>query len=205
MKKMFSPFLLGILFMMNAQSVFTQSNEKKIEVGGQYSSLGQNSGVTLRVNGGGPRFGFNPVSRIGLEAEVNFFPGRVRFSSFNYKSQALFGVKIAAWRGKKFAIYGKARPGFVRTEKVLHCSGTDLASCRNSRRNELAVDLGGIVEYNFAKRSFMRIDFGDTIIRHKSRNTIVVFPEAPGGLIRGMFPGRTTHNRQFSVGFGFRF
>jgi hypothetical protein len=211
MKKMLIPFLGILLFFVNAQAVVAQSDEKKFEIGGQYSSINfttipfQFNEVTRVFHGGGGRVGLNPTSRIGLEAEVNFFSRGDDFPQSDNRKQALFGVKIAAWRGKKLAVYGKVRPGVMQLGKLLDCPGPDISSCENSSRYGPALDLGGIVEYNYTKSFFFRFDIGDTLVRHKERKTIQVFPEVSGGFLRQTVQAKTTNNLQLNVGVGFRF
>ena len=150
-----------------------------------------------------------------LEAEGNFF-ARDRDVDGGRKTQALFGVK-AGKRFEKFGVFAKARPGFVRYEKGDYRFGTGgcptvfpppLGCFRPVARTNFAVDLGGVVELYPSKRTIIRFDGGDTIVRLPARNVaesqsnasspvfnLVVLPESR----------QTTHNIQASVGFGFRF
>jgi hypothetical protein len=211
MKRMFIPFLGIIVFIINTQVVFSQSNGKKFEVGGQFATIytttvqGAIGNYSSGFNGGGARVGFNPRSRFGIEAEINFFPGGNGFPDPGDRKQALFGVKIAVWRGKSFAFYGKARAGVMQIGRLPDCPDADINNCTTSVRKGLAFDVGGVMEYNFTKRVFMRVDFGDTIIRYKRRNLVQDFPEAPGGFLYTSIAGRNTNNQQTNIGVGFRF
>src|SRR5205085_1184479 len=61
-----------------------------------------------------------------------------------------------------------------------------------------ALDAGGVLELYPSSRAIVRFDAGDTVIR--LRHT------AAGGLLTlPPIAGDTTHNFQFSVGFGYRF
>jgi hypothetical protein len=56
-------------------------------------------------------------------------------------------------------------------------------------KTEAAFDMGGVVEFYPSRSTTVRFDLGDTIIRFRD----------PG------YATQTTHNLQFSAGFGFRF
>ena len=169
--------------------------------------------------GFGGRFGYNLTKDIALETELNFFPGAGSFSvpdafKGGHKIQGLFGVK-AGKRFDKVGIFGKARPGFI------HASKGDLqprpntaciaifpppAGCfETTSKNNFAFDLGGVVEVYPTKRSIIRFDAGDTIVRLSERNVPGVLN--PGSLFVALIrvPAETTHNFQGSIGIGFRF
>jgi hypothetical protein len=56
-------------------------------------------------------------------------------------------------------------------------------------KTEAAFDAGGVVEFYPSRSTTVRFDLSDTIIRFRDRG----------------YPTETTHNLQFSAGFGFRF
>ena len=172
--------------------------------------------------GFGGRFGYNLTDNIALEAELNFFPKADLFSqpvAFNDGNliEGLFGLK-AGKRFGKIGIFGKARPGF------LHASKGDLQSrpgvlcpavfpppvgCfETTSKNSFAFDFGGVVELYPSKRTLIRVDVGDTIVRLGSRNLtgILTGPGlSPSFLVVVGVPAETTHNLQVSAGVGFRF
>ena len=68
--------------------------------------------------GFGGRFGYNFSRYLTLEAEGNFFP-RDRELEGGRKTQGLFGAKVGK-RMDRVGIFGKARPGFIRFQKVTY-------------------------------------------------------------------------------------
>ena len=215
--------LIG-LFGLTFQDARAQADEKKFEVGGQFSvlrvtsptvtSAGNISGQDREtVPGFGGRFGYNISKHFALEAESNFFP-RDRDLEGGRKIQGLFGVK-AGQRFEKAGVFAKARPGFVHYQKgdYRFFGGPQvfpppLSSFRPVARTNFAIDLGGVVELYLSKRTIIRFDAGDTIVRLPTRN-VAAFqlnsPFFPSSLVVVLVPAQTTHNFQSSVGFGFRF
>src|SRR6266404_7542270 len=135
LKKPGCSLLLTLLFFFGSVRIHAQSDEKKFEVGGQFSTLRvptrnftiSGSAVAITESrdtnfGFGGRFGYNFSKYFSLEAEGNFFP-RDRDLDAGRKTEGLFGVK-AGKRFEKFGIFAKARPGFVRYEKGDYRFGT---------------------------------------------------------------------------------
>jgi hypothetical protein len=201
-----------------------QSDERKFEVGGQYSFMSlatAKSGSpvvdTDRFNesGFGGRFGYNINRNVTVEAEANFFPSNTQFEG-GRKTEVVGGVKIGG-RSDKFGAFVKARPGF------LHLTAGDYQpipgtaciavfpspiGCFESKgKTNFAFDLGGVVEYYPTTNTILRFDVGDTIVRYGERNIngIIAGPPGPTRLVVVRNPAETVHNFQTSVGFGFRF
>jgi len=221
--KIFAVAAVG-LFVFVPSAVRAQTEEKKFEVGGQFSMLWvptqtvtTSGAVTVTTTGReahygfGGRFGYNISKYFTLEAEGNFFP-RDRDFEGGRKIQGLFGVK-AGKRFEKFGVFGKARPGFVRFKRGNYVFGTGgcppgfLACLQPVARTNFAFDLGGVVEFYPSKRTILRFDAGDTIGRIPAQNVTLFFPPPPTAVPFVVFPEsiRITHNFQASVGFGFRF
>lgn len=211
------------LFTFVPADVRAQSNDKKFEVGGQFSTLWVPtltttvSGVTTQSReanyGFGGRFGYNLSKYFALEAEGNFFP-RDRDLDGGRKLQGLFGVK-AGKRFENFGIFGKVRPGFVRFERGDYVFATGgcptvfpppLGCFQPVARTNFAIDLGGVVEFYPSKRTIIRFDAGDTFVRlpaNLAAFSTTALPPFP--LVVLPASAQTTHNFQGSVGFGFRF
>jgi hypothetical protein len=173
--------------------------------------------------GFGGRFGYNLTDNLALEAELNFFPKADSFDqpdAFNDGNliEGLFGVK-AGKRFGKLGVFGKARPGFLYATKG-DLQGNPLALCpaifpppvgcfETTSKNSLAFDVGGVVEFYPTKRTLIRFDVGDTIVRLAKRNVSgVLSPLAglsPSRLVVVGVPAETTHNLQINAGVGFRF
>ncbi|MCA1566639.1 MAG: porin family protein [Acidobacteria bacterium] len=168
--------------------------------------------------GFGGRVGYNLTQNVALEAEGNFFPREREFGG-GRKSQALFGIK-AGKRFEQVGLFVKARPGLV------HFSEGDLREPRDfacitifppprgcfeaKGRTDFAFDVGGVFEYYPSRRTLIRFDAGDTIIRMGEHRVPIVINSDPatGAPVRvGVVtaPSETTHNFQGSIGFGFRF
>ncbi|HYX28965.1 MAG TPA: hypothetical protein VE863_10375 [Pyrinomonadaceae bacterium] len=226
MRKSALYFTLVVLFTFGGVRAHAQSDDKKFEVGGQFSVLraptqivtASGSSFTRNENaetvyGFGGRFGYEVSKNVTLEAESNFFP-RDNVLDDGRKTQAFFGVK-AGKRMEKFGVFAKARPGFVRYSRgdyqaVGGCIALfppPVGCFQPVTRTNFAIDLGGVFEFYPTKRTILRFDAGDTLVRLPARNmaafqtnattifTLVVVPA----------PAETRHQFQGIVGFGFRF
>ncbi len=214
------------LFGLTLHESRAQSDEKKFEIGGQFSLLrvptrtvtASGSAIVSTESreteyGFGGRFGYNFSKHFALEGGLNYFVcnGDVEGGR---KMQGLFGVK-AGKRFNKFGVFAKARPGFVRYEKgdYLFVGGPQvfpppLSSFRPVARTNFAIDLGGVVELYPSKRTIIRFDAGDTIVRLPTRNVAAFQLNSPfpaSSLVVVSLSAETKHNFQGSVGFGFRF
>jgi hypothetical protein len=216
-------FSLGLLvfFLACFSIAHAQSDEKRFEVGGQFSTLstqtGVVSGLTLTedktyVFGFGGRFGYNFSKYFALEAEVNFFPQAGDLEG-GQKTQGLFGVKA----GKRFdtiGLFAKARPGFIRFEKGDYRFRTGggcptvfpppLGCFEPVAKTNFAFDVGGVVELYPSTRTIIRFDVGDSIVRFGSR-LVAARSDVLTGLVAFPEGAETRHNFQGGVGFGFRF
>ena len=221
-------FVLVTVFLSSLAEVRAQSDEKKFEVGAQFSilqvptrtitnfGLATSSASHATEYGGGGRIGYNVSENFAIEAEVNFFP-RDRDLQGGQKIQGLFGVKA----GKKFdkvGVFAKARPGFIRFERGDYRPAPGVcilvfpppAACYQPvAKTNFAFDVGGVIELYPSARTIIRFDAGDTIIRFGRRIVaadVPAFPP-PSGLNVVALPvaAETKHNFQGSIGVGFRF
>lgn len=209
------------LFALSFHEARAQSDEKKFEVGGQFSLLRLPTRTVTditpaerRVNvpGFGGRFGYNFSKYLALEAEGNFFP-RDRDVEGGRKIQGLFGLK-AGKRFEKVGVFAKTRPGFIRFEKGDYRFGPGgcptvfpppIACFQPVARTDFAIDLGGVLELYPSRHTIIRFDAGDTIIHFGVRNVAATQTAFPFHLVAIPVATETTHNLQGSVGFGFRF
>jgi hypothetical protein len=189
---------LSALFInsQNAHAQSSGSDEKKFEVGAQFSVLHSSlpheatfTGVVCVTTpcpsfvisnsreiqpGFGGRFGYNLTRNIALEAEVNFFTGASSFSvpdqfKGGHKIQGLFGVK-AGKRFDKVGIFGKARPGF------LYASKGDL----QPRTNVACIAMVSIFPppagcFETISKSSFAIDLGGVVEVYPTNRTIIRF------------------------------
>ena len=176
----------------------TDSEPPRFEVGGQFSMLNFDvfdNFADRRRNefGGGGRFTVNLNRYIAAEAQVDYFPnqnhvliGPIDLKLWGTKTVAVFGAKGGV-RNDRFGVFGKARPGFIHFSDVLGFGCLFSSPCPQLKKTVFAFDVGGVVEYYPSRRTVLRFDLGDTIIRHDQR-------------LLG-----TSHSLQLSVGAGFRF
>lgn len=174
--------------------------EHRVEVGAFYTGVNL-EGFGETVGGLGGRFGYNFDKHFALDTEFSFFPeAHLGNRQAGQKTQAFAGVRAGARKGR-VGLFAKVRPGVMFIGEVtsgLNCSGTSFGrTCRPSHNN-LALDAGGVLELYPSARAVVRLDAGDTIVRLRSTT---------GGLVFGnpTVNTDTTHNFQFSVGFGYRF
>jgi hypothetical protein len=195
-------FAIAILLGHPVASV-AQNRAPRFEAGAQVSTLHQSSFDNTSVGLGG-RFTYNLAHWAAVEAEGIFTPAdNVKVGiglpdfELSYERRRLemfFGPKLGM-RGDKFGVFGRVRPGFTQlSNRGVGCAGTFCALALIALpeyRTELAVDIGGGVEFFPSRRTVARLDLGDTVIRHRS--------QAP--------PCRecTSHNFASRLGFGFRF
>jgi hypothetical protein len=163
------------------------------------------TGINLKgfgetINGLGGRFGYNINKYLGVDAEASFMPEtHLGNNQLGQKVQGFIGVK-AGMRSRYVGVYAKARPGVMFIGEVtsgFNCSGTGFGTICRPSHNNFALDAGGVIEVYPSSRMIMRFDAGDTIVRiHNATAGILSTPETTSD---------TTHNFQFSLGFGYRF
>jgi hypothetical protein len=188
----------------------------KFEVGVQFSVLGINDPQALsdifprKEIGVGGRLSYNLNRHFALEAEGNFFPRNYRKVQSNFTGgrliEGLFGLK-AGIRKNKFGVFGKVRPGFESSGRaeMAHFPNGNGPDARNPygfvdmRATQFALDVGGVVEFYPSRRTIIRFDAGDTIIRYPGIE-FTIFP-AGTRVLQTVY----THKPQFSLGFGVRF
>jgi len=164
----------------------------------------------------GLRFGYNFNRNFAIESEANYFPQNkmAEVSTAPTRSiqevggrkfQFVAGPKIGI-RRNKFGVFAKARPGFIWIERFkvisdqgepvcvpnLGCPPSFIVSNTQSKKF-FNLDVGGVFEYYPTKRTILRFDIGDTIIRYNAQEP------------KNINPSFTRHSLQISTGFGFRF
>jgi|SRR5436190_4748722 len=227
LKKSASFVVLFVLFAFGAVATCAQSDDKKFEVGGQFSVLRvptqtvtgtAGSGLAINEHGNtnygfGGRFGYRLSKYFTLEGEGNFFPHDGVLDA-GKKTQAFFGVK-AGKRLENFGLFAKARPGFVHysrgdyqfTGPCIAVFPPPIGCYQPVGRTSFAIDLGGVFEYYPTKRTIIRFDAGDTVVHLPVRNVAAFQTNTTTGLSLVVIsaPSETKHHFQSSVGFGFRF
>jgi hypothetical protein len=179
----------------------------RVEVGGQLSVFRFGEVDATRAGLGG-RLGYDLTDWLTVEGEGTFFPNdnisvpsssltpSLRVTYVRRRAEVFGGVKIGR-RGERLGVFAKARPGMTRvSDGGVRCEGPECAFillARPTYRTEFAMDLGGGIELFPTPRTVARVEFGDTMIRHRSF--------APP-----CFPSScTSHNFATRVGLGLRF
>jgi hypothetical protein len=234
-RKTISLAFLLLLPVAGFQIAQGQSNERKLEVGGQFTwarlpiLTGTVTtfpclvppcpvGATFSKDhtnelGFGGRFGYNVNSYVTVEAEGNFFPRDRNFAG-GRKMQGFFGAKVGK-RFDKVGLFGKARPGFMRFSRgdyrlargCIAVFPPPLACFDPVATTRFAFDLGGVAELYPSKNTIVRFDAGDTIIRFGNRNVAGFDPLSglAGSGVAIPVAAETKHNFQGSIGIGYRF
>src|SRR5262245_49546580 len=188
-------FLLAAILIVNQQTTLAQSEEPKVEVSIHFTTL-RLTEFDRADPGVGSRIAFNLNKHIALEGEFNFLSRDI--ASSDNRTQGLFGAK-AGWRGDRFGVFAKARPGFVHFSRMeIPCVKTDPAplACTVGGATPFAFDLGGVLEIYPSRHTVLRFDAGDTMIRYERLR---------GAAVGGGSEHFVSHNPQFSVGVGYRF
>jgi hypothetical protein len=159
--------------------------------------------------GYGGRFAYNANRYLALEAEVNYLPERNLNEVFQSRRVQVFGGVRAGRRWEKVGVFAKARPGAVNFDEYgVRGPCTFVAGsrdCFDQPRTLFAFDAGGVVEYYPTRRTILRVDAGDTVIRFRDSGPIT-FPPTGTSAGSSVFTRReTTHNFQMTFGFGVRF
>lgn len=160
-----------------------QTDVPRFEAGVQASVL-RLSDFGSTSTGIGGRITFNVSRWAALEAEGSFFPqddvplpeatiADFRVTYHRKRTDVFFGAKLG-YRGEWFGLFAKVRPGFTVLSQRRGpdmCDGTLcplVLLARPEYRTELAVDLGGVLEFYPSRRVVARFELGDAIIRHRS-------------------------------------
>ena len=194
-------FAVCALVLLAGTSSFSQTSDPpRFEVGAQFSLLNfdrlDNLGERRRTEiGGGGRFTVNINKYVAAETELNYFPqedsiriGTIDVPLWGKKTLVVAGIK-AGGRTERVGVFGKARPGFIHFSYApgFACIALVGVVCNQPKTTVFAVDLGGVFEYYPSRRTVVRFDAGDTIIRQDKR----------------FFD--TSHSLQTSIGVGVRF
>lgn len=194
-----------------ASVTVAQSRKDKVEIGVQSTSLtlfDPDFGFDHTRPGVGGRVTFNFNRSIAAEAEINYLPQRqADFSPDDDMIQAQFGVKLGK-RFEKFGLFAKVRPGFLTVDQgfsvkdsVVVVNGVPEFIPKFERTFTFTLDAGGVLEWYPSRRTVVRFEAGDTMIRHPAQFD-VNFSEAP--FVREVRPPKFNHNFQFTAGVGFR-
>jgi opacity protein-like surface antigen len=205
-------FLVPVVVGLSALAAQAQTNGRRIEIGVHCVGLSAHvdrfpippsTDIDDLVFGGGARVGYNITQRFAVEAEGSVFqrPPTSDPATRGRWAQGFFGLKVAK-RLNKLSIFAKMRPGFSRFDGI-----TSVMSGRNGMpeinpikdNSFFALDAGGGIEFYPSRRTIVRFDASDVIIRYTNR---------PGENFNVANPVRKTfygHSLRVSIGFAFRF
>ncbi len=150
----------GLLF---AASADAQNAYSRNEVGVHGAYLGNHLYTERNLGGLGGRYVFNLNSQIAADADFTFYPQYTEPIANHGGRQFTFfaGIK-GGIRRKRFAFFGKARPG-LRFYTATGISGFQPGIIES--RTHFAVDLGGVFEYYPAPHWIVRFDYGEILTR----------------------------------------
>ena len=175
--------MIAVAWLAAAGSAAAQADFSRVEAGVQASVL-RLSDFGSTSTGIGGRITFNVSRWAAIEAEGTFFPqddvllpapaiANLRVTHYRKRTDGFFGAKLG-FRGERFGLFAKVRPGFTMLSQR---SGPDMCDgtlcplvllLRPEYRTEFAMDLGGVFEFYPSRRVVARFELGDTIIRHRS-------------------------------------
>lgn len=185
-----------------AQSVAT-SVANRFQLGAQVSSVALSAFDESDLGIGG-RISWNLGALTGVEAEMTFYPRDYPQSrAFSRaRREALFGVTVGPTFGR-LRPFARARVGFTRFQEApqpfpcilifpppLQCA---LASGQTAR----AIDIGGGLEIVATRRTFLRFDAGDLLLKYPGP----VFDNEGAARENGFL----SHNLRISLGGGLTF
>jgi len=180
-----------------------QTSSARLEVGGQVASTRSSQFDETDV-GFGARLSWLPVGWVGVEAEVNDypgdFPGQRPFS--RGRVEGLFGATMGGRFGH-VRPFGRLRPGFVSFREAsepfacILIFPPPLACTLAAGTTLLAVDIGGGVEVQATPRTFFRVDAGDLLLKYPG--TVL---DNNGMARQGSF---FSSNFRFAAGAGWKF
>jgi hypothetical protein len=179
-----------------------QATSERFELGVQVVSAISSQFDATDVGLGG-RLAWRPVEPVGIEAEINLYPGDFpdqRPFSRN-RVEGLFGVTIGPRFGR-LRPFARLRSGFLHVREApqpylcILIFPPPLSCELASGRTLVAFDIGGGVEVFATRRTFVRVDAGDRLLKY------------PGPVFennRRRDDAFFSHDVRFAAGAGLRF
>lgn len=192
----------ALVLVLNGPAL-AQTSWEHFEVGAQLPVA--RSGKFDRSDTGiGGRFAWRPTPMLGIEAEIDLypqdFPGGTAFSG--RRVEGLFGATVGPTfsRVRPFA---RVRPGFVQfgqAPQPFACIAIfppPLSCALAAGRTVFALDVGGGVDVAATRKTFVRADVGDRLVRYPGP----VFDRGRTSRESAFF----SHDFRFAIGAGLRF
>jgi hypothetical protein len=187
-------------------AALAQPRQGRFEIGAQLTSTTSGEFDQGDIGVGG-RFSWHPAhpaALVGIEAEIDRypsdFPDRQPFS--RGRTEGLFGVTVGP-RLDRLRPFAKLRPGFVRFQEAPHPFACilifppPLACALASGQTVFALDIGGGVELFTTRKTFVRVEGGDRLLKYPGP----VFDSSRMAEDNGFF----SHDFRFAIGGGLRF
>jgi hypothetical protein len=179
-----------------------QSSDARAELGIHLTSV-RSSEFDRSDTGVGGRLSWYPAGLIGLEGELTIYPGDFPDAPAFSRSrlEGLFGVTVGV-SVNRVRPFARIRPGFVTFREApqpfacILIFPPPLACALSGGDTLLALDIGGGVEVFTTRRTVLRVDAGDRLLRY------------PGPVFRdgtAVENGFFSHDFRFAVGGGLRF
>ncbi len=179
-----------------------QSSDARAELGIHLTSV-RSSEFDRSDTGVGGRLSWYPAGIIGLEGELTIYPGDFPDAPAFSRSrlEGLFGVTVGV-SVNRVRPFARIRPGFVTFREApqpfacILIFPPPLACALSGGDTLFALDIGGGVEMFTTRRTFLRVDAGDRLLRY------------PGPVFRDGTAeenGFFSHDFRFAVGGGLRF
>lgn len=178
------------------------TNLHRLEAGVQYALNSLSVSTEMTDNSGlGGWASFYLNKHIAIDGAITHYWYGSMFitqqSGGNYL-QALAGLKLGITRGR-FGAYAKVRPGAVRFTKAVADLPTFISTGKFQPATNLAIDMGGVLEFYPTRHLVMRADFSDLTIRYGARAAVSFSG------VRYTAPSYWDTSLQTSFGFGWRF
>jgi hypothetical protein len=184
-------------------TAYAQSREPRFGLGVQFvgASSGEFEKTDLGVSGG---VAWHPVPLLGLEVNLGIYPGdSTGTTAFSRRQvEGLFGVTIGPRLGR-VRPFAKVQPGFVvfrPSREPIACVlifPPPLTCVLATGHTVAAVDLGGGIEVLSTRRTFLRFDISDRMLRYPGTTFDT------GGTVRNA--AFFSHDVRFAAGGGWRF
>lgn len=169
--------VITVGFLISSGSAIAQGQPARFEAAAIYSTYDAPDYLKSTQYTYGGRFTWNLLPHLALEAEYASSlksPIDADVLEGGFFSQALFGVKSGV-RWKKWGLFGKFRPGFVRYSSVITGATTRGTSTTFTRGplKDTAFDLGGGAEFFLSRHFLFRYDASEVIV-HEGPTTLVL-------------------------------
>jgi hypothetical protein len=195
--------LVGSLLLPSV--VLAQPSTERLETGVFFTYVflerigSRDAGPGTQTGGLGGRIVWRLMPYLDLDGELAVHPNA---GVSGHRVQGFLGLKTGV-RFRHVGLFAKVRPGFLYFSKDpfgVGARGSTFFEPQWAQSLDPSLDIGGVFEYYTPRGVVVRFDFSDTIVSYSARTVFssqLLPPRSVGGF--------TTHNRQWSLGAGYRF